>query len=149
MKISSKLKNIHRIFLDTAPVFYFVEKNRNYLQKVQVVFERLDDGTLAGVASPVTLSECLVLPFRLGKPEVAQAFIQMLSKSNNMTFVVIEDQIASQAADLRARYNLTLADAFQAAAALAADCDAFLTNDDTLKRVIELNVIVLDEVEAG
>lgn len=66
-----------------------------------------------------------------------------------MTFVVIEDQIASQAADLCARYNLTLSDAFQAAAALAADCDAFLTNDDTLKRVIELNVIVLDEVKAG
>ena len=116
---------------------------------MQVVFERLDDGTLAGVTSPVTLSEYLVLPFRLGKPEVAQAFIQMFSKSNNMTFVVIEDQIASQAADLRARYNLTLADAFQAAAALAADCDAFLTNDDTFKRVIELNVIVLDEGEAG
>ena len=26
---------------------------------------------------------------------------------------------------------------------------SFLTNDDSLKRVSELNVIVLDEVEAG
>jgi predicted nucleic acid-binding protein len=149
MKISSRLKNVNRIFLDTAPVIYYVEKNRNYLQKVRVVFERLDDGSLTGVASPVTLSECLVLPFRLEKPDVAQAFIQMLSNNSSTTFVVIEDQIACQAADLRARYNLTLSDAFQAAAAIASDCDAFLTNDDALKRVTELNVIVLDEVEAG
>ncbi|MBN2385583.1 MAG: PIN domain-containing protein [Anaerolineales bacterium] len=149
MKISAKLKNVHRIFLDTAPVIYFIEKNPNYLQKVKVVFEHLDDGTLAGVASPVTLSECLVLPFRLGRSDLAQSFMQILSNSSTMTFVVIDDQIASQAADLRARYNLTLSDAFQVAAALAADCDAFLTNDDTLKRVTELNAIVLDEVEAG
>ncbi len=149
MKISSRLKNVHRIFLDTAPVIYYVEKNRIYLQKVRAVFERLDDGLLTGVTSPVTLSECLVLPFRLGKPDVAQAFVQILSNNSSMTFVVIEDQIANQAADLRARYNLTLADAFQAASAIAVDCNAFLTNDDTLKRVTELNVIVLDEVEAG
>ena len=95
MKISTKLKDVQRIFLDTAPVIYYVEKNRNYLEKVQVVIERLDDGTLAGVASAVTLSECLVLPFRLGKPDVAESFIKMLSKSDSMTFVVIEDQIAS------------------------------------------------------
>ncbi|MGB8214087.1 MAG: PIN domain-containing protein [Anaerolineales bacterium] len=101
------------------------------------------------MASPVTLAECLVIPFRLGKPEVAQAFIQMLSQSDNVIFVAIDNQIASQAADLRARYNLTLTDAFQAAAALAANCDAFLTNDDTFNRIKELNVIVLDEVEAN
>ena len=132
MKISSKLENVQRIFLDTAPVIYFIEKNRHYLQKMQAVFKHLDDGSLSGAASPVTLSECLVIPFRLGKPEVAQAFIQILSKSDNITFVVIEDRIASQVADLRAHYNLTLTDAFQVAAALAAGCDAFLTNDGTL-----------------
>jgi len=63
--------------------------------------------------------------------------------------VAIEEQVASRAADLRARYNLTLTDAFQVAAALVAGCDAFLTNDDAIKRVTELNVIVIDEVEAG
>ena len=50
---------------------------------------------------------------------------------------------------ISSKLNLTLTDAFQAAAAIAADCDAFLTNDATLKRVDKLNVIVLDEVEAG
>lgn len=51
------------------------------------------------------------------------------------------------AADFRARYNLSLPDALQAAVALVAGCDAFLTNDAALKRVTELRVITLDEVE--
>jgi len=149
MKISSCLENAQRIFLDTAPVIYFVEKNPIYLGKVEIVFKRLDEGRLSAAASPVTLSECLVLPLRLGKQDVAQAFIQILSNNITVFFVVIEEQLASRAADLRARYNLTLVDAFQVAAAIASECDAFLTNDEALKRVTELNVIVLDEVDAG
>jgi predicted nucleic acid-binding protein len=148
MKISARLESIQRVFLDTAPVIYFVERNPHYLEKVENVFNRLDEGTLLAATSPVTLSECLVLPFRQGKPEIVQSFVDILSNNSNVVFVVIEDQVAGRAAELRARYNLTLADAFQMAAALFADCDAFLTNDDTLKRVTELNVIVLDEVEA-
>lgn len=49
------------------------------------------------------------------------------------------------AAELRAAYNLTLADAFQIAVCLAAGCDAFLTNDMSLRRAKEVKVIVLDE----
>jgi predicted nucleic acid-binding protein len=41
--------------------------------------------------------------------------------------------IAEQAAELCARYNLSLTDAFQVAAALAAKSEAFLMNDLTLK----------------
>ncbi len=39
-----------------------------------------------------------------------------------------------------------LPDAFQVAVALAADCDAFLTNDATFRRVAELRVLVLDDL---
>lgn len=55
--------------------------------------------------------------------------------------------IADKAADLRARYNLTLTDAFQLAIAIQAECDAFLTNDSDLKRVKEIPVLVLSEAE--
>jgi predicted nucleic acid-binding protein len=46
-----------------------------------------------------------------------------------------------------AKYNLTLTDAIQAAAAMRAACDAFLTNDRDLRRVRELMVLVLEELE--
>jgi predicted nucleic acid-binding protein len=53
--------------------------------------------------------------------------------------------MACKAAELRARYNLTLDDAFQVAVCPVSGCDAFLTNDSELKRVSEINAIVLDE----
>jgi predicted nucleic acid-binding protein len=63
------------------------------------------------------------------------------------THYVGVDSVAEQAAELRARYNLSLTDAFQIAAALAAGCDAFLTNDAALKRVSKLTILMLDELE--
>jgi predicted nucleic acid-binding protein len=46
---------------------------------------------------------------------------------------------------LRAQYNLGFADAIQAAVAIHAGCDALLTNDKNLRRITELNIIVLGD----
>jgi predicted nucleic acid-binding protein len=54
---------------------------------------------------------------------------------------------AERAADLRARYGLKTPDALQIGCALESGCDAFLCNDLALKRVTELRVLALDELE--
>lgn len=58
-------------------------------------------------------------------------------------------QVGETAARLRADYNLRLPDSLQLAAALTHGCDTFLTNDAQLKRVIELQVLVLDDLVIG
>jgi predicted nucleic acid-binding protein len=147
MKLIERLESVRQIFLDTAPVIYFVEKNPDYLEKSQAVFSRLDDGKFTAVVSPITLSECLVVPYRLAKAEAAQVFTDLLVNSESVLFYPIDEITADKAADLRARYNLTLTDAFQLAIAIQAECDAFLTNDVDLKRVTEIPIIVLSEAE--
>jgi len=62
-------------------------------------------------------------------------------------FQPIDIAVGQQAAVLRANYNLTLTDALQVATALAASCNVFLTNDRTLQRVTELQIIVLNDLE--
>ena len=62
-------------------------------------------------------------------------------------FAGIDQTLALQAAQIRARYNLQLPDAFQIAVALAAGCEAFLTNDVIFRRVTELQVLVLDDFD--
>src|SRR5207248_2734353 len=108
---------------------------------------RIDQGSPTAITAPVTLAECLVLPIRLGQSSVQQDFTDLIVRGQNVLFVLINDSTACQAADLRARYNLGLADALQIAAALSAASDAFLTNDVALKRVRELPILVLDELE--
>ncbi len=145
MNLADSLDSIHRIFLDTAPVIYFVEKNPSFASKVQDVFQRLDDGKLTAVVSPITFAECLVAPYRLGQPDIVRAFSDLLVESENVLLYPIDEIIADKAAEFRARYNLTLTDAFQLAVAIQSGCDAFLTNDADLKRVTEIPVVVVSE----
>jgi len=146
VNITESLQGVTRLFLDTAPVIYAVERNPQYLSVVTSVFRCIFNGLPMGIASPITLAECLVQPYRLGQTELQEEFIELMTDNDNIEFVPIVDQIRSQeAAEVRARYNLQLPDAFQVAIALAAGCEAFLTNDAMFRRVTELRVLVLDD----
>lgn len=148
MTIAESLQGVRRLFLDSAPVIYFVERNPQYYDRSRVFFELINERTLIGVATPVTLAECLVRPYSLGQTDFQQYFIELIANSANIEFVPIaSSDLAIQAAQIRARYNLQLPDAFQVAVALTAGCEAFLTNDVTLRRVTELHVLVLNELD--
>ncbi len=146
IKVETALKGVTKLFLDTAPVIYFVEANPNYLQVIESIFEKIDNG-LAAITSPVTLAECLVVPCRLGSTQLQQDFTDLIVDTNNITFTSIDKAIAQSAADIRARYNFSLPDALQISVAISAGCDAFLTNDVKLKRLTELRVLAVDELE--
>ncbi|GAA6615085.1 type II toxin-antitoxin system VapC family toxin [Scytonema sp. NUACC26] len=96
----------------------------------------------------MNIEESLVHPYRLGQIWLQQNFINLLLGSNNMIFESISDSsIAISAAQIRAKYNLQLLDAFQIAVALAAGCEAFLTNDVIFRRITELQVLVLNDFD--
>jgi len=138
--------NITHIFLDTAPLIYYVEENPSYFSIVETIFDHIDDGSVIAVTSPVTLAECLVGVYRSRLFQYKEDFLELIVYGSNVIFIPIDSEQAQQAGELRAKYNLTLTDAFQIATALSAGCEAFLTNDITLKRVAELNVLILDEI---
>jgi predicted nucleic acid-binding protein len=144
MRISDALAGVSRLFLDTAPVIYFVERNPQFVDFVDPIFERLEVDITA-VASPITLSECLVGAIRLGLVDLERAFVDVLQQ-DEVVFVEIDAAIAREAARIRVHYNLQLPDAFQVAAALTSGCDAFLTNDVALRRVTELRILVVGEL---
>jgi predicted nucleic acid-binding protein len=145
MKISEALVGVSHIFIDTAPVIYFVERHPQFVNVVDPIFARLETDITA-VVSPITLSECLVGAIRSGLADLEQAFVDVLL-SNEVVFVDINAAIARDAARIRLLYNLQLPDALQIAIALASKCDAFLTNDKDLKRVTELKILVVTELE--
>lgn len=77
---------------------------------------------------------------------LAQKFRNVITAGVNTRYVGV-DAVAERAAEIRAHYNLKLADSFQIAAAIAAGCDAFLTNDAALKRLSGITILTLDELE--
>lgn len=136
-----------RVFLDSAPIIYFVESPPTYSALVDPLFAQIDDGLLQGVTSPVALAECLVIPIRAGRPDVQRDFMELIAYGTGIHFVTTNAAIAQQAAWFRAVYNLSLTDALQVATAVEAGCDTFLTNDRGLQRVQELRVMVLSQME--
>lgn len=147
MRIDESLEDVRRLFLDSAPVIYYIEENRRYRALTAFVFEGIDQGLFTAVTSPITLAECLVIPYRREQVELRQTFADQVVSGDNTEFVPINQTIATQAAELRSRYSLSLLDALQVASTLAGNCDALLTNNLALKRVTELSIFVLDELE--
>ena len=146
MKVNNAIQGIRRLFLDTAPIIYYVENHPNYYELTQVIFDGIDEGLLLGVTSPISLSECLVYPYKLGLIALAQDFIYLIVDGENINFVLIDEDIGNLAAQMRARYNLSLTDALQIATAIQSNCDAFLTNDLQFKKVRELSILVVSEL---
>lgn len=138
-----------RLFLDTAPVIYFVEQHPTFAAQVEGVFEHLERGEWTAVVSPVTLAECLVIPYREGNQRLVKLFFEFLTEGPGIEFILLDEMISDKAAALRARYGVTLADALQLACALTSACDVFLTNDERLRRVSEISVLLVSELERG
>lgn len=140
-------QRVHKIFLDTAPVIYYIEATPAYADIVRAAFTSIDAGQIQALVSPVTLAECLTLPIRQNQSKIVQLFTDLLTSTEGISMVEINASIGQKSAELRVQYKLKLPDALQIATAIYYECDAFLTNDIDLKRVKELQIIVLEDLK--
>lgn len=147
MNLRDAFRGVTKVFLDTSPVIYYVEANPSFREVAQAVFALIEEGVMEAVISPVTLAECVTLPIRLNQVKIQQKFIDLLTNTDGILPVDIDGEIGYRAAQLRVYYGLKLPDALQVAVALSSGCEVFLTNDVALKRVSELRVLVLAELE--
>ncbi len=147
MKLDDAFQKVNFIGLDTSPFIYFVERNPLYVDIMREVFKRLTDGDFQARSSVITLTEVLVQPLRQNNQTLANEYRNLLYNGINFKLLPLNSSIAETAARFRARYNLRTPDALQIATALENGCDAFLCNDKNLKRVTELKILILDEIE--
>jgi predicted nucleic acid-binding protein len=94
----------------------------------------------------ITLTEVLVKPLRDGNRQAAEEYRRLLSSFPHLSIVEIDRPVARRAADLRAEHGIRTPDALQIAAALSRSATGFVTNDEAVKRVRALEVLLLDEV---
>jgi predicted nucleic acid-binding protein len=147
MRIGEALQGISSILLDTSPLVYYVEQHPVYGPLMCSFFRIRAERSIDVVTTPVTLSECLVLPVHEGMHDLAATYRAVLLRGQGSVFRTLGSREADMAAQIRAQCNLRLPDAFQVAAALSAGCQAILTNDLVFKRVASPQILVLDELE--
>lgn len=147
MKLADALRGIAHLGVDTAPFIYFVERNPTYVAECAEVFRLVDEASLLGYTSVLTLTETLTKPLKANDYLLVQAYRDFLLTTRNLELIDLSTTIALQAADFRSRYNLRTPDAIQIASVLAVGCQAFLTNDRGLMRIREIPILILDDLE--
>lgn len=144
--IDEALNGITSLYVETAPFIYFVEKHPVYIQPVRAIFQHIAPESMHVITSTITIAEVLTMPIKLGQQDYLQAYRDMLLNTEAIAVRSVDSAIAERAAQLRATYGLRTPDALHLATAQSAQCQAFLTNDRALKRVAEVNVLVIDEL---
>lgn len=132
--------------LDSALLIYYIEENPLYLSTVDPFFEAMFRGDFEVVTSSVTLTEVLVHPIRRNDSELTATYREILLNAAHLKTLPVSAEIAETAARLRAIHNIRTPDAIQAATAVVARADFFLTNDAKLSALQHPAVLVLADL---
>lgn len=133
-------------FLDTAPIIYFIEENPRYHRRLFELFQLNDNGVIKFQTSTLTLLEVLVQPLKFNRSKLAEQYEEILTTSPNLQIFSVDIEIAKRAAQLRSLYNLRTPDSIQTATALEKEANIFFTNDLSLKRVKEIEILTLEDL---
>ncbi len=133
------------LLIDSAPIIYVLEGHAEFAAVFRPIFEAHDEGLLRLAVTTVTLAEVLTGPLSARDEVLAERYRATLKS----WFVVdLDPEIAESAARLRAACKLKLADAVQAASALAVGADALVTHDRDFSALHDLRVLGIETTDS-
>ena len=144
-EIVRQLRRAGAVALDTVLFIYAFERHPVYGPIAQAVFRALEAGEYQGCVSVLALGEVLVGAKRAGDERLALQYSALFRHFPHLTTVDVDRAVVERASDLRARYGVSMPDAIHLGAALVWGARAFVTNDAGLKRVGELEILLLSE----
>jgi len=135
------------VALDAMSFIYFFEQHPRHCGPSADWFRRIAAGGVTAVVSALVLTEILVPYFTAGRAERATALGREIRTYPNLRVAGVDEAIATDAARLRAVYNLRTPDAIHVATALQHGAQWIVTNDRQLKRVEQegLRIWLYDE----
>lgn len=143
------MTDYNKVFLDTAPFIYFIEKDSNnpqYFDNMKQFFEEGYRENKEFLTSVSTMAEYFVFPYRNQKMSYIDSFHRLVD-TLDMEIAEVDQKIAKKAAQIRAQYkNFKAMDALQLATACVTGCDLFLTNDKQLKQFAEIKCVTVDDL---
>lgn len=146
MKLPSLLQGGRDVVLDTMIFIYFFEDDQKYGRCCEWLLQQAADGAFTGVITPITAAELLVKPLQSKRTALADHYRDALRSLPNIRLVGLSPAAGFMAGALRAKYNLPLPDMIQVAMAIERNSTALISNDRVLRRVKEVNVILLDSL---
>ena len=135
------------VYLDTNVFIYMLEGYPEFLPLLTQLFKALDNKHLQAITSELTLAEALVKPFADKNISLQKIYEHTIQSALGLTVIPISRNILIKAAKLRTSM-LRLPDAIHLATAQENDCKFFITNDAHLKKIPDINILLLSEIKS-
>lgn len=137
-----------KIYIDTAPFIYYLEKNTLYFDRIRNFFMQCHSDKIPLETSVITFEEYCVYPLSIGSNQSIANFEKFI-EGMNINVLNIDKQIAFEAAKIRSKYQTFKAlDSIHLATAIMSGCKTFITNDKQLRQIQELNVVTMDDLQS-
>lgn len=146
--LPANLRGRQGVVFDTMFFIYLFEDAPKYADLCEGILDQVAGGFCHGVITPVTAGELVVKPLQQERPDIADRYRSALRAFTNIDVVPISVETGWLAGALRAKYRMPLPDMIQVAAALQGDRPTLITNDRLLKRITEVQVLLLDDLLA-
>ena len=139
------LRSYQVLGLDTMIFVYHFEDHPVFAPLTEPLFEAIDRGELLAELSVLLAGEVLTGAKKAADNEMLLRYRHIFSEFPNLTLHDADMRVMEKMSDLRVAYGLKTPDAIHMATALLNGAQAFVTNDAGLKRVNELDVLVLED----
>ena len=146
MTLVEALRGARRAVLDTMVLIYYFEDADTYGDRAASVIHGASTEVFEAVITPVTAAELLVKPLGAKRPDIADRYRSAMAHLDNTSLCSLSWDTGCMAGALRARYGLPLPDMFQIALAMETGSCALITNDQALRQVKEVPVVLLDDL---
>src|SRR3989304_10609225 len=134
------VNSFHTVAIDTNIFIYFFQKHPRFGPIVRELFRKFSLERTTVVTSAITLAELLAT----NKAPVLRSHLQEEFLAISFLVIVpVDNNIAITTADIRRKFQFSLADSIQLATALQARADVFVTSDRRLKSFKQLPIQLL------
>lgn len=134
--------NFKLLGIDTNIFIYFLTNNSEFHDQANSLFKFFDLEAQKIITSIITITELLSFP---ASEAILKTLEQDFNAIPNLQALVVDSNIAIEAANIRRTYHYRLPDSLQLATATISKADVFLTNDLKLKEFKKIRVLTLED----
>ena len=140
-----KLGKLKKIGIDSMCLIYQFQSHPLFGPLVYKVFSRLEEHKLIGVTSVLAIAEILSFKKLQENRKAFDEERQKFDQIPNLEIINVDSKLCVAAAIIRAKYSLRLPDAIQLTTAIFCQADGFITNDEGLRKVKEVEIVLLKD----